>query len=121
MKKKMDFRTEVREMARKAKEASHRLAQLSTSIKNKALLEMADNLKHHQEWLIKENQKDLTVGKKSRLSSALIDRLRLTPSVIHGMAEGLREVARLPDPVGEVIRMWKMPNGMMVGRRWIPH
>ena len=120
MKKKKDFRVEVKEMARKAKWASHQLAQLSTSIKNKALLEMADNLKHHQEWLIKENQKDLTVGKRSRLSSALIDRLRLTPSVIHGMAEGLREVARLPDPVGEVIKMWKRPNGLMVGRMRIP-
>jgi glutamate-5-semialdehyde dehydrogenase len=89
-------------------------------MKNKALLEMANNLERHQEWLIVENQKDLTVGKKSRLSSALIDRLRLTPSVIHGMAEGLREVARLPDPVGEVIKMWKRPNGLMVGRMRIP-
>src|SRR4030042_4087987 len=121
MKKKMDFRTEVREMARKAKEASHRLAQLSTTTKNKALLEMAEGLERNQQRLIKENRKDLAAGEKAHLSSSLIDRLRLTPSVIHGMAEGLREVARLPDPVGEVIRMWKMPNGMMVGRRWIPH
>ena len=81
---------------------------------------MADTLEHDQEWLIKENQKDLSAGKKSHLSSALLDRLRLTPSVIHGMAEGLREVARLPDPVGEVIKMWKRPNGLMVGRMRIP-
>ena len=120
MKKKKDFRAEVREMARRAKLASHQLAQLSSPIKNKALLEMADDLKRQQEWLLKENQKDLTAGKKSRLSSALIDRLRLTPSVIHGMAEGLREVARLPDPVGEVIKMWKRPNGLMVGKMRIP-
>jgi glutamate-5-semialdehyde dehydrogenase len=120
MKKKKDFSAEVKEMARKAKLASHQLAQLSTSIKNKALLEMADDLEHHQEWLNKENQKDLMAGRKSHLSSALIDRLRLTPSVIHGMAEGLREVARLPDPVGEVIKMWKRPNGLMVGRMRIP-
>jgi glutamate-5-semialdehyde dehydrogenase len=120
MKKKKDFRTEVREMARKAKLASRQLAQLSTSIKNKVLLEMADDLEHHQERLIKENQKDLTAGKKSCLSQALIDRLRLTPSVIHGIAEGLREVARLPDPVGEVLKMWKRPNGLMVGRMRIP-
>jgi len=120
MKKKKDFRAEVREMARKAKLASHQLAQLSSSIKNKALLEMADDLERQQEWLIKENQKDLTAGKKSRFSSALIDRLRLTPSVIHGMAEGLLEVARLPDPVGEVIKMRKRPNGLMVGKMRIP-
>lgn len=120
MKKKKDFRTEVREMARKAKFASRQLAQLSTSIKNKVLLDMADDLEHHQERLIKENQKDLTAGKKSCLSPALIDRLRLTPSIIHGIAEGLREVARLPDPVGEVLKMWKRPNGLMVGRMRIP-
>jgi len=116
----MDFRTEVREMARKAKEASHRLAQLSTATKNKALLEMAEGLERNREQLIKENRKDLAAGEKAHLSSSLIDRLRLTPSVIHGMAEGLREVARLPDPVGEVIKMWKRPNGLMVGRMRIP-
>jgi glutamate-5-semialdehyde dehydrogenase len=120
MKKKMDFRTEVREMARRAKEASHRLAQLSTATKNKALLEMAEDLDRNREQLIKENRKDLAAGEKAHLSSSLIDRLRLTPSVIHGMAEGLREVARLPDPVGEVIKMWKRPNGLMVGRMRIP-
>jgi len=120
MKKRKGFGAEVGEMARKSKLASHQLAQFSSSIKNKALLEMADDLERQQEWLIKENQKDLTTGKKSRLSSALIDRLRLTPSVIHGMAEGLREVARLPDPVGEVIKMWKRPNGLMVGKMRIP-
>jgi len=120
MKKKIDFRTEVREMARKAKLASHQLAQLSTAKKNKTLLEMADDLERNQELLIKENQKDLAASEKAHLSSAFIDRLRLTPSVIHGMAGGLREVVRLPDPVGEVIKMWKRPNGLMVGRMRIP-
>jgi glutamate-5-semialdehyde dehydrogenase len=120
MKKKMDFRTEVRELARRAQQASHRLAQVSTAAKNEALLKMAENLERHQERLIEENRKDLAAGKKAHLSSPLIDRLRLTASVIHGMAEGLREVARLPDPVGEVIKMWKRPNGLMVGKMRIP-
>jgi glutamate-5-semialdehyde dehydrogenase len=120
MKKKMDFKTEVRAMARKAQRASHVLAQLSTAVKNKALLEMAGDLEHHQAWLIKENHKDLAAGEKARLSSSLIDRLRLTPSVIHGMSEGLREVVRLPDPVGEVVKMWRRPNGLTVGRMRIP-
>ncbi len=120
MKKKADFRAEVREMAGKAQVASRQLAQLSTAVKNKALLEMAEDLERNQGHLIKENRKDLASGEKSRLSSSLIDRLRLTPPVIHGMAEGLREVARLPDPVGEVIKMWKRPNGLMVGRMRIP-
>jgi len=120
MKKKIDFRTEVREMARKAKLASYQLAQLSTATKNKTLLEMADDLERNQQLLIKENQKDLAASEKAHLSSAFIDRLRLTPSVIRGMAGGLREVVRLPDPVGEVIKMWKRPNGLMVGRMRIP-
>jgi glutamate-5-semialdehyde dehydrogenase len=120
MKKKKEFKTEIREMARKAKSASHQLAQLSTSIKNRVLLEMADDLEHHRERLIKENQKDLAAGEKAGLSPALVDRLRLTPSVIHGISEGLREVARLLDPVGEIIKMWKRPNGLVVGRMRIP-
>jgi glutamate-5-semialdehyde dehydrogenase len=120
MKKKIDFKTEVRELARKAKFASHQLAQLSTATKNKTLLEMADDLERNQKLLIKENLKDLASGEKAHLSSAFIDRLRLTPSVIRGMAEGLREVARLSDPVGEVIKMWKRPNGLLVGRMRIP-
>jgi glutamate-5-semialdehyde dehydrogenase len=120
MKKKMDFRTEVRELARRAQEASHRLAQVSTATKNEALVEMAENLERHQKRLIKENRKDLALSEKAHLSSSLIDRLRLTPSVIRGMAEGLREVARLLDPVGEVIKMWKRPNGLMVGKMRIP-
>jgi glutamate-5-semialdehyde dehydrogenase len=120
MKKKRDFRTEVRKMARKAQEASRQLAQLSTATKNKALLEMAEDLEQNQERLIEENRRDLAAGEKAHLSSSLIDRLRLTPLVIRGMAEGLREVARLPDPVGEVTKMWKRPNGLMVGRMRIP-
>ncbi|MEW6375650.1 MAG: glutamate-5-semialdehyde dehydrogenase [Thermodesulfobacteriota bacterium] len=120
MKGRKDLRTEVREMARKAKEASHLLALLSTDIKNKALLEMGDDLERRSDLLIEENQKDLADGKRAKLSSAMMDRLRLTPAVIQGMAEGLREVARLPDPVGEVVRMWRRPNGLMVGRMRIP-
>jgi glutamate-5-semialdehyde dehydrogenase len=122
MKKKNECnpKAEVREMARKAKEASRRLAQLSTAKKNKALLEMAEDLVQHRDELMEANRIDLLAGEKAHLSPSFIDRLRLTPSVIQGMAEGLREVARLPDPVGEVVKMWKRPNGLMVGRMRIP-
>ncbi len=122
MKKKREcnLEAEVREMAGRAKEASYRLAQLSTSEKNNALLEMAENLLRHREHLIKANRKDVIAAEKAHLLPSLIDRLRLTPSVIQGMAEGLREVARLPDPVGEVVKMWKRPNGLTVGKMRIP-
>ena len=120
MKKKKNLKAEVKEMARKAKEVSHRLAQLPTDLKNKALLEMAEDLVRGQDMLMKENQKDLAAGKRKHLSPAMMDRLRLTSGVIRGMSEGLREVALLPDPVGEVVKMWKRPNGLMVGRMRIP-
>jgi glutamate-5-semialdehyde dehydrogenase len=120
MNTKRDVRVEVSKMARKAKEVSHQLAQLSTVAKNRALLKMAEDLEEHQDHLINENQRDLATGERTRLSSSLIDRLKLTPSVIRGMAEGLREVARLPDPVGEVVKMWKRPKGLIVGRMRIP-
>jgi len=120
MKEREDLKQEVREVAKKAKEASYQLIRISTDIKNRALCEMADGLGHEQEVLIAENQKDLAAGEKANLSRSMTDRLRLTPDIIQGMANGLREVARLPDPVGEVVRMWKRPNGLMVGRMRIP-
>jgi len=81
---------------------------------------MADDLERGKDLLIEENERDLAAGEKAGLSQSMMDRLRLTPGIIQGMAEGLREVARLPDPVGEVVRMWKRPNGLMVGRMRIP-
>jgi glutamate-5-semialdehyde dehydrogenase len=120
MRERLDFRAGVRAMAKKAKEASHRLARLGTDTKNKALLEMAEDLERNRNLLIKENQKDLAAGERAHLSAAMMDRLRLTPAVIEGMSKGLREVAGLPDPVGEVVRMWRRPNGLLVGRMRIP-
>ena len=81
---------------------------------------MAGRLEENQKFLIAENQKDLAAGEKAGLSRPMMDRLRLTPAVIQGMAEGLREVARLPDPVGEVVKTWKRPNGLRVERVRIP-
>ena len=116
----MDLSAEVREIAKRAKEVSRLLARLSTDTKNKALFEMADGLEKSQGFLIEENRKDLLVGEKAHLSPAMMDRLRLTPAVIQAIAKGLRELSRLPDPVGEIIRMWRRPNGLTVGRMRIP-
>jgi glutamate-5-semialdehyde dehydrogenase len=120
MKEKKDLRATIKGMAEEAKEASHQLAQVRTTVKDRALLEMADELERSRDQLIEENQKDLGAGERARLSSAMMDRLRLTPAVIRGMAGGLREVAYLPDPVGQVTKMWQRPNGLMVGRMRIP-
>ena len=116
----MDLRSEAKEMAKQAKEVSRLLARLSTDTKNKALFEMADDLEKNQAFLIEENKKDLSAGEQAHLSSAMMDRLRMTPAVIQAMTKGLREVSRLPDPVGEIVKMWRRPNGLTVGRMRIP-
>src|SRR4030042_3809599 len=115
-----DLRRNVREMAKRARSACVALACRSAEEKNRALYETADELERNQDLLIKENLKALGAGEKIPLSGAVMDRLRLTPAVIKAMAGGLREIARLPDPVGEILRMWKRPNGLLVGRMRIP-
>jgi len=116
----VDVKQYVSDKARKAKASSRRLANLSTEIKNNALFKMAAGLEQGAQKLIKENKKDLIAAETKGLSKAMIDRLTLNPDRIRTMAEGLREVAALPDPVGEVTRMWRRPNGMQVGRMRVP-
>jgi len=116
----MDIKQYVTEKAKKAKAASRALATISTEIKNNALFKMANGLEAEAAKLISENRKDLVEAEKKGLSKAMIDRLTLTPDRIKAMADGLREVAALPDPVGEIVRMWSRPNGMEVGRMRVP-
>jgi glutamate-5-semialdehyde dehydrogenase len=116
----MDIKQYVTDKAKKAKAASRALANISTEIKNNALFKMAAGLEQSAERLMAENKKDLDAGEKKGLSKAMLDRLTLTPERIKAMADGLREVAALPDPVGEVVKMWRRPNGMEVGRMRVP-
>ncbi|MBO8158707.1 glutamate-5-semialdehyde dehydrogenase [Thermosyntropha sp.] len=104
------------EQGKKARKAARFLATASTDIKNKALNAMADALEANQEEIIKNNRLDLEAGEKMGLTSAMLERLTLNPSRIEAMAEGLREIALLPDPVGEVLGMVKRPNGLDIGR-----
>ena len=104
--------------ATQAKAAAPQLALLPTDVKNAALLAMADALESHETDLLKANQLDLRAA--AGLSPAAIDRLTLTPQRITEMATGLREVATLPDPVGQVFGMARRPNGMQVGRMRVP-
>ncbi len=116
----MEIKELVQEVGRKAKEASRALAYLSTDIKNQVLLDVAERLRGERAYLQEENEKDLAAAREKGLSAALIDRLTLSDKVIEGMAQGLEEVAALPDPVGEVVKMWRRPNGLWVGRMRIP-
>jgi glutamate-5-semialdehyde dehydrogenase len=107
-------------LAKQAKAASRRLAPLSSEEKNRALCLMADRLEARSEYLIKENNKDLEAAKQAGIASAIIDRIALDSSRIQSMAKGLRDIAALPDPVREIVKMWRRPNGLQVGRMRIP-
>lgn len=116
----MDIKNSVRQIAQNALEASRQLSRVSCSSKNNALLQMADELIKNTSQLISENTRDVAAAKKLNLSKAMIDRLTLKKSTIESMAQGLREVAALPDPLGKVTSMWRRPNGLLVGRMRIP-
>lgn len=116
----MNIREIVLNKAKNAKEASRILAKTSSSIKNKALLKMADALIDAKDELKKENEKDISYSKEKGLSNALIDRLMLNDKRIDAMASGLREISALNDPVGEITRMWQRPNGLRIGKIRVP-
>ncbi len=112
--------SELKEIGRKAKEAAYKLATLSTNQKNEALLAMARALEERSAVILAANEADMEEGRAKGLSNALLDRLLLTPERIREMAEGLRALAALPDPVGEVVRMWTRPNGLQIGKMRVP-
>jgi glutamate-5-semialdehyde dehydrogenase len=107
-------------LGRQAKAASRQLAPLSSAEKNRALCLIADQLETQSAYLIAENQKDLDAARQAGISGAPLDRITLNAARVQGMAKGLRDVAALPDPVGEIVKMWRRPNGLQVGRMRIP-
>ena len=107
-------------LGQQAKAASRQLAGLSSEEKNRALFLMADQLETQSEYLVGENRKDLEAAHSAGVASAIVDRIALTPSRIQAMAKGLRDVAALPDPVREIVKMWRRPNGLQVGKMRIP-
>jgi glutamate-5-semialdehyde dehydrogenase len=116
----MDISGSVKKIAEDALAASRRLARSSTDIKNAALLRMADELIRHRDLIVSENERDVRAAGEKGLSIAMIDRLTVKDATLQAMAQGLREVAALPDPVGRVTSMWRRPNGLLVGRMRIP-
>jgi glutamate-5-semialdehyde dehydrogenase len=116
----VDIKAYVLNKATEAKEGAKALAKSSSKKKNLILLKMAEALRKKGEMLISENQKDIQFAEKKGLSKALIDRLTLNEKRIDEMAQGLIEVTALPDPVGEITKMWQRPNGMTVGRMRVP-
>ena len=115
----MNDRT-VEALARKAKAASRSLALIDTRVKDRALAAMAVALKENASYIMNENKKDLALAKKKGLSPALIDRLTLSQKRIASMADSLYQIAKLKDPVGEVIETRKRPNGLLIKKVRVP-
>jgi glutamate-5-semialdehyde dehydrogenase len=111
-----EMETILLEQGRRAKQAARFLATASTDIKNSALLNMAQSIEARSSEIIAANQLDLEQGKQQGLTAALLDRLALNETRIKDMAQGLREIAALPDPVGEMLEMHRRPNGLDIGR-----
>jgi glutamate-5-semialdehyde dehydrogenase len=107
-------------VGRKARAASRLLAAANTGGKNAALLAMAADIDAQRDFLAEQNSKDLEAGAAKGLAAALLDRLELTPARIDSMIEGLRQVAALPDPIGEIFDMNYRPTGIQVGRMRVP-
>ena len=105
---------------KRSKEVSFILGNLSTGEKNIGLNAMADFLVNNREEIIKANKIDLQAAMEKGTSKSMIDRLALSEERIEGMANGLRQVASLPDPVGEVLGMWTRPNGLQIGQKRVP-
>lgn len=110
----------VEAAAKKARFASRDMALLTSDVKDEALRRMAKALVANTSALIRENKKDLDAGRKSKLSSALIDRLTLNEKRIKGMADSLLEMIKIKDPVGEVIKTTRRPNGLLIKKVRVP-
>ena len=108
------------EAGQKARAASRRMAAASTADKNKALLRLAELLEAKKEDIFAANEQDLVRAKKNGLKESFVDRLRVTEKVLRLMAEGARQTAALPDPIGEISEMRRRPSGIQVGRMRVP-
>ncbi len=116
----MSLEATIKDMAKAAKAASAEMAKCSSTRKNEVLLKIADKIEADTSHIKAENQKDLVYAKEKGLSNAMIDRLTVTDKVIKSMADGLREVVQLEDPVGAITKTWTRPNGLQVSRMRIP-
>lgn len=116
----MNVKAYMAEVGRKAREASRAIAAATTGDKNRALLATAEALQASKAELMAANAEDLQAGRENGLDDALLDRLEITPAGFEGMIEGLRQVASLPDPCGEITDMSFRPSGIQLGKMRVP-
>jgi len=116
----MDIKTYMHQVGQAARTASRAIARADSNAKNKALLAMADAIERDSATLLAANESDMTAARANGLDAALLDRLALNAKSITGMAEGLRQIAALPDPVGEITDLKYRPSGIQVGKMRVP-
>src|SRR5436190_22425805 len=116
----MTLKEQIQGMGQRAVEAARPLALLTAVQKNEILLAIADGLERESAGLLEANAKDVAAAQAKGLSSAMIDRLTLNPKRVAEMAKGVREVAALTDPVGEVLSEWTRPNGLHIAKVRVP-
>ncbi len=116
----IDLKEQVRDFGRRARAASRKLSQLSAEQKNAGLLAMADEIVAQTATILAANEKDLVHAREQHLAAAMIDRLTLSAARVEAMAQGIRQVAALPDPVGEILREWTPPNGIRISKVRVP-
>ncbi|MFK5891860.1 MAG: glutamate-5-semialdehyde dehydrogenase, partial [Pseudomonadota bacterium] len=116
----MNIKQYMTNLGEQARQASRQLARANTNQKNAALHAIADNLLQSMDNLLSENSKDMENGKKSGLDDALLDRLALNEERVTAMADGLRQIASLPDPIGEITNLNYRPSGIQVGKMRVP-
>ncbi|GCF93608.1 gamma-glutamyl phosphate reductase [Enterococcus florum] len=107
-------------LGKNAKQASKTLSQLDTKAKNTCLQLMAEKLRKHSDRILRANQKDLDKAKENQIKSVMIDRLLLTEERIEAMAQGIEQLIDLPDPIGEIEKMWRTKEGLQIGRQRVP-
>ncbi|MDO9107732.1 MAG: aldehyde dehydrogenase family protein, partial [Coriobacteriia bacterium] len=112
--------SEVIMLAEKAREAAGRLAITSSGQRNRALLAMSHALTHHQESILEANTRDMDDARAKNVGASLLDRLELNPARLKSMSEALRALSLLPDPVGEVVEGYTMPNGIRLSKIRVP-
>ncbi|MCP3926060.1 MAG: glutamate-5-semialdehyde dehydrogenase [Desulfobacterales bacterium] len=116
----MSVESTVVKIAEAARKASIKIARCSTEKKNEALLKIAQKIENRADFLKRENEKDLIFAKEKGLTSAMIERLKITDATIKSMVTGLKNVAKLEDPVGAVTSTWKRPNNLEISKMRIP-
>ena len=111
---------ELIEIGKRAKEASKQLAHLNTDQKNRVLILVADLLESSTSTILEANAADMKQGEEMGLKGAIVERLTLSTDRIRGIADGLREIVQLEDPIGEIEEMKKRPNGLLIGKKRVP-